>query len=134
MTYRRTCAPRRLWWALALAGAGVVASAFGGEPAPALPLRHDTSVELWRTGLKALFSTVLALAAVAGVLYAWRRRFLDKHIAPATSEATTVEWARRVSPKTTLLVVRWQGRRYLLAENAGSTRLIDSRSIEGSLS
>lgn len=95
-----------------------------------LPLKPESEYgSIGFAVFKSLILAVLLLAAAAAGLYAWKRRRLPETSATG-NVAANLEWARRVSPKTTLLVVCWQGRRYLLAESTGSFQLIDSRSLE----
>lgn len=116
--------------ALLLAVYAVATVTFAAEAPSPLPLRTGGSVDLWQTAFKAVVVAVLSLSLVAVALYTWRHRIrLRTGQLPITGVAAGVEWARRVSPRTTLLVVRWQGRQYLLAENGASTQVIDSKVI-----
>lgn len=106
--------------------AGVCAQA--GTP---LHLKPQNTADVWQLGFKALLSAVLLLGIFAAALWGWRRWKRGHGIAASAGPAVQLESARRVSQKTTLLTVQWLGRRYLLAENAGATRLIDSRPLDG---
>lgn len=103
-------------------------SAFAASPE--LPLKTDASSDLWRAGLSAIFIAVICLAVVAVALYTWRNRLNFPGRRAALPDAANVDWARRVSPRTTLLIVRWRGKQYLLAENAGTTQIVDSHAVE----
>lgn len=100
------------------------------QAADALPFKPVQDVSLWQTTLKSLAAAVVCLGAVAWALWYWRARWQPRGGSTTDVSGAHVEWARRASPRTTLLVVRWQGRRYLLAENSGSTTVLDKRDVE----
>jgi hypothetical protein len=100
--------------------------ALGAEGTP-LQLKPASQFDAWQVALKAVLVGAMGVAAVGGGLYAWRTWKRSQGLMTGDGDAAAVEWARRVSPRTTLLVVRWQGKRYLLAESGTQTQLIDSR-------
>lgn len=106
----------------------ITAGAFAASPE--LPLKTGSSADLWRTGVNAIFIAVICLAVVAAALHTWRNRIRFQSGRTVPPDAANVEWARRVSPRTTLLIVNWRGKQYLLAENAGATRVVDSHAVE----
>ena len=95
-----------------------------------LQLKPASNFDGWQVALKAVLIGAMGIAAAAGGLYAWRSWQRSKGVTLGDSAPAAVDWARRVTPRTTLLVVRWQGKQYLLAENAGQTALLDTRSVE----
>lgn len=101
------------------------------QAAAALPLKTGDQ-GLWLAGLKSIAIATLALLATAGALFYLRGRtggtpWQALRGGERKAQTPVVLEARRISPKTSLLVVQWQGRTYLLAESAGSTQLLDSR-------
>jgi hypothetical protein len=96
-----------------------------------LRLKPQSTADVWQLGFKALLLAVLLLGVVAACLYGWRVWKRGQTGPTRNAPDVALESARRISQKTTLLTIQWQGRRYLLAENAGTTRVIDSRAIEG---
>lgn len=105
------------------------ACAFGAQDTM-LQLKPASDFDGWQVALKAVLIGAMGVAAAAGGLYAWRSWQRSKGVAFGDSAPAAVDWARRVTPRTTLLIVRWQGKQYLLAENAGQTALVDTRSVE----
>jgi hypothetical protein len=96
-----------------------------------LPVKPRGSVDLWRTTIKAVVAALVLLGLAAAALYAWRHRMrLPGTGSVRAGPGVSLEWARRVSPRTTLLLVRWQRREYLLAESGSATHVIDSRVLE----
>lgn len=124
-----TTAGRAAFGAIAcLCVAGIAKAA---EATSSLPLRSDGSLDWWSTAVKAIFIALICLAFVAVLLYRFKNRGWMPLGAPSKLPAAAqVEWARRVSPRTTLIVVNWQGKRYLLAENTATTELIDTQTIQ----
>jgi len=90
-----------------------------------LILKPDTEGLLWSTGLKSLLFAVVLLAAVYWIL----KRSKGRLNLPAQKNINlpTVLGSKRISTRSTLLVIGWQGRSYLLVEQNGSTQVIDSR-------
>lgn len=105
----------------------VAGMAQAAEVTSSLPLRSGGSFDWWSTAVKAIFTALICLAIVAVLLYRLKNRGWMPLGAPSTPAGATVEWARRVSPRTTLIVVTWQGKRYLLAENTATTQVIDTQ-------
>jgi hypothetical protein len=105
-------------------------SVCGAQVGTPLRLKQQNTAEMWQLGFKALLLSVVFLGLVGGCLYGWRVWKRGQGITLRNAPDVQLESARRISQKTVLLTVRWQGRRYLLAENAGATRVIDSRVIE----
>jgi len=95
-----------------------------------LQLKPASDFDGWQMALKAVLIGAMGVAAAAGGLYAWRSWQRSKGVTLGDSAPAAVNWARRVTPRTTLLVVRWRGKEYLLAENANQTALVDTRSVE----
>lgn len=123
-----TSAGRAAFGAIAcLCFAGIAQAA---EATSSLPLRSDASFDWWGTAVKAIFIALICLALVAVLLYRFKNRGWMSLGAPSTPAAAQVEWARRVSPRTTLIVLNWQGKRYLLAENSATTQLIDTQTTQ----
>jgi hypothetical protein len=96
-----------------------------------LQLKPKGSVATWELGFRAILITLLCLGVLAACLYGWRVWKRGQGFTFGNTASAQLESARRVSPKTLLLTVQWQGRRYLLAENGNSTSLIDSQNVEG---
>jgi hypothetical protein len=98
-----------------------------------LQFKPSGSFDAWQVALKAVMVGALGIAAVIGGLYAWKNwkglPRLTRFTAP-DPRAAVVESARRISPRSTLFVVRWEGRRYLLSESATQTVVVDSRAAE----
>lgn len=113
---------KRIAIALLLAGA----PACPAGAAPGLPLKQDDSPALWAAGMKALLVGAAALAGTGAGLW-WLRRRSGALPAGCPGNAPVLHSSRRVSQKTLLLVVHWEGRRYLLAEHGSGTQLLDSR-------
>lgn len=107
-------------------GCSVAASA----PAAALNLKANEQGP-WMEGVKAITIGAIALGAAAAGLVAVRRRYAGNFSGHPQTMAPWLKSSRRISQKTVLLVVQWEGRVYLLAENAQATQLLDSRSLEG---
>jgi hypothetical protein len=119
---------RKLWSAALMVIAVMVGTvALASTP---LKLKPTSSFDMWQVAVKAVLIGAMGVVAVAGGLYVWRswRRAQGMMIGP--NDAASVEWARRVTPRTTLLVVRWQGKRYLLAENSTHTTVVDTRALD----
>jgi hypothetical protein len=98
-----------------------------------LQFKPSGSFDAWQIALQAVMVGALGIAAVIGGLYAWKNwKGLPQFARLATPDprAAIVESARRISPRSTLFVVRWQGRRYLLSESATQTVVVDSRPAE----
>jgi len=95
-----------------------------------LQLKPASDFDGWQVALKAVLIGAMGVAAAAGGLYAWRSWQRSKGVTLGDSAPAAVDWARRVTPRTTLLIVRWGSKQYLLAENAGQTALVDTRSVE----
>lgn len=123
MTARATLAGALIAFACASAG-----HAQSGTP---LKLKPENTADVAHLGFKALLIAVLCLGLVAAALYGWRAWRRGQGLVPGDAPGIQLESARRISVKTTLLTVQWQGRRYLLAENGGNTSVIDSREIGG---
>jgi hypothetical protein len=96
-----------------------------------LQLKPQSTADLWQTSFKALLVAVLCLGVLAACLYGWRAWKQRKGAVLGAPASLQLESARRISQKTTLLTVQWQGRRYLLAESASTTSVIDSRALDG---
>jgi hypothetical protein len=105
------------------------ACAGGGTP---LQLKPASQFDATQIAVKAILIGAMGVVVVGGALFAWRTWRRSQGMLLGPNDAAAVEWARRVSPRTTLLVVRWQGTRYLLAESTGHTTLIDRRALEAS--
>ena len=75
---------------------------------------------------------LLAASLLALVFYGllwWRKRFTSTQLVPNES-APIVKSMRRITQKSTLLTIVWQGKVYLLAENQGALSVLDSMPIE----
>jgi hypothetical protein len=117
------------WWLgfiamsiLALASAGAVAS----QNTP-LQLKPSSKFDGWQVALKAVLIGAMGLVVAGGGLFAYRTWQRSKGITVGEVAPASVEWARRVSPRTTLVIVHWNGKRYLLAEGAAHITLIDTQ-------
>jgi hypothetical protein len=97
-----------------------------------LQLKPQSSADVWQLGFKAMLIAVVCLGLVAACLYGYRIWKRGQLLVSGSSPGIQLEAARRISQKTMLLTIQWQGRRYLLAENGGNTCVIDSREVEGS--
>jgi hypothetical protein len=95
-----------------------------------LRLKTQTSADMLNVGFEAMLIAVLCLGILAAGLYGWRAWRKGQIVTPGSGSGAQLEAARRISRKTLLLTIQWQGRRYLLAENGGQTSVIDSREIE----
>lgn len=105
------------------------------EPTASTPLQFKPSgsFDAWQVALKAVMVGALGIAAVIGGLYAWKNWKGLPQLSRLTTpdpRAAVVESARRISPRSTLFVVRWEGRRYLLSESTTQTVVVDSRAAE----
>jgi hypothetical protein len=114
----------------AAGGAFILTSAAYAQSGTPLRLKPERSADTWQLGLKAILISVLFLGIVAALLYGWRVWRRGQVTVAGTGATVQLESARRVSPRTLLLTVQWQGKQYLLAENAGQTCVIDSRELE----
>jgi hypothetical protein len=103
------------------------------QAAAPLQLKPDAGPNLVALTAKALLVATICLGAVVAGLYVWRQRLQVRTGLGPVSATPSVEWARRISPRTTLLLIHWDGRRYLLAESGGATQLIDSRTVDKSI-
>jgi len=112
-----------------LALACAAATAASSTP---LQLKPSSKFDGWQIAVKAVLIGAIGVAALGGGLFAWREWQRTKGVTVGTNDPASVEWARRVSPRTTLYVVRWHGKRYLLAEGVSQTSVIDSHAIEES--
>jgi hypothetical protein len=98
-------------------------------PLPGLVLKENAGPGLWAAGLKAMLVGAAALACTGAILW-WLRRRRDPAPPGSRQQSGPVpKGSRRISQKTVLLVVQWEGRRYLLAENGNNTKLLDSRAV-----
>lgn len=76
--------------------------------------------------LWSMFIGCLLLVVAAGCLVFWKRRVNPLFVAGQDStQVPTLSATKRVSQKTTLYVVRWRGRSYLLSETNGSIAKLD---------
>lgn len=101
----------------------------------ALQLKPDASTSIGALAAKALIVALICLGAVAAGLYLWRNRWQGRvrsSTAATLVDMPRIEWARRISPRSTLVLVQWDGRRYLLAESANAVHVIDQRANETS--
>ena len=123
--------PSRVLVGCALLCAGAVALAVEAQGTP-LQLKPSGSFDAWQLALRAVIVGAMAIGALVGGLYMWKnwKGGLSLRFTPTEKHPATVEWAKRISPRTTLLVVKWEGRRYLLSEGASQTQVVDSRAIE----
>ena len=121
-------------WLAASIGAAVAQSGADALPASREPLKLKPSgnLDAFQLALKAVLIGVVGVAAAGGGLYAWRNFKGAPRLALTKNSPATVEWARRVTPRTTLMVVQWNGKRYLLAEGVSQTQLVDSHEADGS--
>lgn len=87
------------------------------------------SQTLWVDGLKSIAIGSLALAVAAGSLFWLRRRFTEDNKMNQSMSTPILKSSRRVSQKTLLLVVQWEGKVYLLAEQGSTTQVLDSRAL-----
>jgi hypothetical protein len=119
--------------ALLLAGGMqfALSSPGGAQTGTPLQLKPQGSINTWELGFKAILVALLCLGVLAACLYGWRVWKRGQGFTFGNAAGVQLESAKRVSPKTLLLTVQWQGRRYLLAENGNSTSLIDSQDVEG---
>lgn len=92
----------------------------------ALALKPPQSQAPWSAGLKAMAVGAVALGLTFAGLRRWRVRTGRAEVA-----GPVLASSRRVSQKTVLLVVQWQGKSYLLSETGQSLQLLDSAAIEG---
>ena len=90
-----------------------------------LPLKTETGAGL-STGLHSLLLAVLLCALVGLVLWCLRRNRRGTY---HDGDGAKLVRSRRLSQKTVLLEVEWEGRKYLLAESAGAISLIDSSAL-----
>ena len=95
-----------------------------------LGLKPADDGQLLFGGLKAVAFGLLCLLVVGIALRTWRRRMMPALVAPAGDAVPLLQSSRRITQKTVLLVVRWQGRVYLLAESNGGICEIDSAAVE----
>ena len=110
--------------------AALLLAALSCAPArAALPLKPDTDPALRAAGARALLAGALALTATGAGLW-WLRRRMDGAPPRGRAHQPALRSSHRVGRRTVLLVVQWEGRRYLLAEGGGGTRLLDSRAVE----
>ena len=92
----------------------------------ALALKPAESQAPWSAGIKAI-----AIGAVAlGLTFAGLRRWRGGRTGRVDVVGPVLASSRRVSQKTVLLVVHWQGKAYLLSETGQSLQLLDSAAIE----
>lgn len=105
------------------------------EAQTALQLKPDAPTSVGALAAKALIVALICLGAVAAGLYLWRNRWqgsVRSSAATTPADLPRVEWARRISPRSTLVLVQWEGRRYLLAESVNAVQVIDQRASETS--
>ena len=72
-----------------------------------------------------LLRVVISLAAVLGLLFYLRKRLLHRFGSPTASQVTIVE-RHAVGPKSTVVLLDVQGRRYLLGVGESSINVLDS--------
>jgi len=94
------------------------------EARAALPLKEAADAQLWSLGLRSLLVGAL-LCALAGAVLWWLRRL--RALPAPQGDGPRLARSRRISQKTVLLEVEWEGRRYLLAESQNGAQLLDSR-------
>jgi hypothetical protein len=116
-------------WSVALMVIAVTIGTVALADTP-LKLKPASSFDMWQIAVKAVLIGAMGVVAVAGGLYVWRSWRRAQGMMIGANDAAAVEWARRVTPRTTLLVVRWQGKRYLLAENSTHTTVVDTRTLD----
>ena len=115
---------------VALACADIAQTALAADAASPLPLRSASSFDGWTMALKAIAVAVVCLAIAAVVLHRMKNRGWVPLGGAAMPAVANVQWAKRISPRTTLMVVKWQGKHYLLAENGATTALLDTRAAD----
>jgi hypothetical protein len=99
--------------------------------ADALQLKPPATGNFLLGGLKALTVGAVLLAAVGGGLWYWRRKVAPVFGATSADAGTPqLQSSKRISQKTVLLVVQWQGHSYLLAETNGAVQLLDKTPVE----
>lgn len=125
----RTSGARRHW--AVFAGPQLICLAFAAHADTPLQLKPADTLDVWQVSLQAFLVAIFGLGLAAAALYGWRAWRRAQGISVGQSAGAHLEWARRISPRTTLLVVQWQGRRYLLTENSNVTQLLDSRALDG---
>ncbi|MFF5791542.1 FliO/MopB family protein [Paeniglutamicibacter sp. NPDC012692] len=72
-----------------------------------------------------LLRVVVSLAAVLGLLFYLRKRLLPRFGSPNASQVTIVE-RHGIGPKSTVVLLDVQGRRYLLGVGESSINVLDS--------
>ncbi len=109
-----------------LAWGGCALAADAAALPQSLGLKPPTDSSFLLGGLKALLIGALLLALVGVVLWWWRRK-LSSTFAPSSAGIAPplLQSSRRISQKTLLMVVQWQGHSYLLAETGTAVQLID---------
>lgn len=90
-----------------------------------LLLKHPAEQSLFLNAAMSLLVAVLFLGLACFVLL-WLRRRIMPNVDSHNEYVPVVKTTRRITPKTTLVTVIWQGKAYLLAESQGAISVLDS--------
>ena len=98
-------------------------------PLPSSLQLKPTDQGVWIDGLKALAIGSMALVAATASLLWLRRNYAGNIQTNSSMQLPVLKSSRRVSQKTLLLVVHWEGKHYLLSESNGVILVVDSRPV-----